>query len=71
MKQYDYYVGLENIESESEDDMWNKKLYKDMIEGKLRTKWCNYHVRLENSESESEDKVTVQVYMKESNVRRY
>ena len=55
----------------SEDDVWNKKLHKDAIEGKLRMKWCDHHVGLENSESESEDEVTVQAYVKESNIRRY
>ena len=42
-----------------------------MIEGKLHAKWCDRCVGLKNSESESKDEVTVHVYVKESNVRRY
>ena len=70
-KRCDHCVGLENIESESEDNAWNKKLHKDVIEGKLCMKWCDRCVRLENSKSESEDEVMVQAYVKESNIRRY
>ena len=51
--------------------MWNKKLHKDVIEGKLRAKWCDHCVGLKNSESESKDEMTVHAYVKESNVRRY
>ena len=35
--------------------MWNKKLHKDVIEGKLCAKWCDCCVGLKNSESESKD----------------
>ena len=42
-----------------------------MIEGKLCAKWCDHCIGLKNSELESKDKVTVHVYVKESNVRRY
>ena len=51
--------------------MWNKKLHKDVIEGKLRAKWCDHCIGLKNSKSESKDEMTVHAYVKESNVRRY